>query len=273
MDTEGLISSIKDTLSRTDRWLGDILSNLGWSGEYILQENIEKVQCPNDPNHYVPKDVLSKHLEFCKLMKLGYTKEELLTERQKNSKLFYNNSNTVISIDLDETTIRSVLSHAGGPSTANDDCVLPATMSRIDELSREERLLLYQYCVDTAIAAQKPTTIPIEDLQLLEPSQSGDNKPKTVLELKAEERDMKRRRASYRGKSVHTAKKSYAEVIRDVIVTQCELLQEKWKSEEVRDKHSHPSSSDESEKDTGHQRHEHKHKKHKKHKRHKSDKK
>lgn len=272
MDKEKLVSSIQETISQTDCWLDGILNKLGWSKEHILQDTDEKVQCPNDENHYVPKNVLGKHLEFCKLMKLGYTKEELIEEREKDSKFFYKNSNTVISIDLDEASIRSILARAGGTDKGNEDRILPATMSRIDELSRDERLLLYQYCVDTAVAAQKPTTIPAEDLELLEPTQSNDNRPKTVLELKAEERDMKRRRASYRGKSVHTANKSYTEVIRDVIVAQSELLQEKWKSEEAVDKRSHPSSSDESEKVTEH-RHGHKHKKHKKHKHHKSDKK
>ena len=269
MKKEELVASIQDTISRTDRWLDGILNEFGWSKEHILQETEEKVQCPNDRNHYVPKSILSKHLDFCRLMKLGYTKGQIIEERVKDSKFFYKKSNTVISIDLDEDTIISILARAGETDKGNKDRILPATMSRINELSRDERLLLYQYCVDTAVAAQKPTTIPAEDLELLEPTQTSDNRPKTVLELKAEERDMKRRRASYRGKSVHTAKKSYTEVIRDVIITQCQLLQEKWKLEVI-EKRSHPSSSDESERVAEHQRHGRKHNKHKKHKHHKA---
>lgn len=37
-------------------------------------------------------------------------------------------------------------------------------------------------------------------------------KPKTELELMQEQRDSKRRRAAYRGKRVHTDRKSYVEV-------------------------------------------------------------
>lgn len=39
-----------------------------------------------------------------------------------------------------------------------------------------------------------------------------DDKPKTDFEVLQEQRDLKRRRAAYRGKKVHTDKKSYIEV-------------------------------------------------------------
>lgn len=39
-----------------------------------------------------------------------------------------------------------------------------------------------------------------------------NKKPKTELELLQEQRDLKRRRAAYRGKRVHTDRKSYTEV-------------------------------------------------------------
>jgi hypothetical protein len=42
---------------------------------------------------------------------------------------------------------------------------------------------------------------------------NGTNeKPKTELELLQEQRDLKRRRVAYRGKRVHTDRKSYIEV-------------------------------------------------------------
>lgn len=40
----------------------------------------------------------------------------------------------------------------------------------------------------------------------------NNEKPKTVLELLQEQRDLKRRRAAYRGKRVHSDRKSYVEV-------------------------------------------------------------
>ncbi|XP_058687664.1 U11/U12 small nuclear ribonucleoprotein 48 kDa protein isoform X2 [Poecile atricapillus] len=56
-------------------------------------------------------------------------------------------------------------------------------------------------------------------------SQKG---PKSHLEILAEMRDYKRRRQSYRAKNVHITKKSYTEVIRDVIGVHMEELGNQW---------------------------------------------
>ncbi|KAG7999296.1 U11/U12 small nuclear ribonucleoprotein 48 kDa protein [Nibea albiflora] len=58
------------------------------------------------------------------------------------------------------------------------------------------------------------------------------NEPKTHLELMAEMRDYKRRRQSYRAKNVHITKKSYTEVIREVINVHSAELTRQWKEEE-----------------------------------------
>ncbi|MEQ2210498.1 hypothetical protein XENOCAPTIV_014489, partial [Xenoophorus captivus] len=58
------------------------------------------------------------------------------------------------------------------------------------------------------------------------------NEPKSHLELMAEMRDYKRRRQSYRAKNVHITKKSYTEVIREVISVHSEELARQWKEEE-----------------------------------------
>ena len=75
------------------------------------------------------------------------------------------------------------------------------------------------------------TTVPIEDLRFpTDEERAKDNvagQSKSVMELKAEERDLKRRRQSYRSKNVHTANKSYKEVIRDVIEAQTGFLRER----------------------------------------------
>ncbi|XP_039570754.1 U11/U12 small nuclear ribonucleoprotein 48 kDa protein isoform X2 [Passer montanus] len=59
-------------------------------------------------------------------------------------------------------------------------------------------------------------------------SQKG---PKSHLEILAEMRDYKRRRQSYRAKNVHITKKSYTEVIRDVIGVHMEELSNQWQEE------------------------------------------
>lgn len=50
------------------------------------------------------------------------------------------------------------------------------------------------------------------------PAGEEQNEPKTHLELMAEMRDYKRRRQSYRAKNVHITKKSYTEVLPDLLV-------------------------------------------------------
>lgn len=56
--------------------------------------------------------------------------------------------------------------------------------------------------------------------------------PKSYLEILAEVRDYKRRRQSYRAKNVHITKKSYTEVIRDVINVHMEELSNNWQEEQ-----------------------------------------
>lgn len=58
--------------------------------------------------------------------------------------------------------------------------------------------------------------------------------PKSYLEILAEVRDYKRRRQSYRAKNVHITKKSYTEVIRDVINVHMEELSNQWQEEQER---------------------------------------
>merc|ERR1712071_349819 len=56
--------------------------------------------------------------------------------------------------------------------------------------------------------------------------------PKSHLEVLAEMRDYKRRRQSYRAKNVHITKKSYTEVIREVIDVHSVELSKLWQEEE-----------------------------------------
>lgn len=55
------------------------------------------------------------------------------------------------------------------------------------------------------------------DLMGVDVFNKTDEKQKTELDILQEQRDLKRRRAAYRGKRVHTDRKSYVEVLREVI--------------------------------------------------------
>ncbi|XP_025409955.1 U11/U12 small nuclear ribonucleoprotein 48 kDa protein-like [Sipha flava] len=56
-----------------------------------------------------------------------------------------------------------------------------------------------------------------KNLLVLDLFNGTNEKPKTELELLQEQRDLKRRRVAYRGKRVHTDRKSYIEVLREVV--------------------------------------------------------
>lgn len=74
-----------------------------------------------------------------------------------------------------------------------------------------------------------------EDLyvDLVAKLKKGDDRsgPKSHLEVLAEMRDYRRRRQSYRAKNVHITKKSYTEVIREVIDVHSDELSRIWQEE------------------------------------------
>lgn len=228
-----LIEDIQNTLTHTDKWLTGILGTLQWTEEHLLQGQ-DKAPCSINRNHYIPETRQEKHAKLCPLLEKGYTKQELNEEAEGSSRFFYENSSAVIPIDLDEKTIHAVLSKfasQGGPQDLPPR-ELPATGPRLREtLSLSQRLCLHDYSVEVAKRVGCQARLTIEDCQLLE-DKSKEDQGKSQLELKAEERDMKRRRQSYKKKSVHTGKKGYVEVIREVIELQTSLLKDKWDAEE-----------------------------------------
>lgn len=101
-----------------------------------------------------------------------------------------------------------------------------------------DRLAIYDHVIQETQSQQKTTAEAgsNEDLYVdlvaklnKDESQSG---PKSHLEVLAEMRDYKRRRQSYRAKNVHITKKSYTEVIREVIDVHSGELSKLWQEEE-----------------------------------------
>ncbi|KAG0414557.1 hypothetical protein HPB47_008253, partial [Ixodes persulcatus] len=56
--------------------------------------------------------------------------------------------------------------------------------------------------------------------------------PPSELEIKSKMRDYKRRRQSYRAKNVHITRKSYTEVLREVIENQADYLRHMLKEDD-----------------------------------------
>ncbi|KAM7309417.1 U11/U12 small nuclear ribonucleoprotein 48 kDa protein isoform X3 [Ixodes scapularis] len=103
----------------------------------------------------------------------------------------------------------------------------------IVELSPAERFAIYDYTVARAKAANKTPSIKLADLQInFEKKDNDQEHPPSELEIKSKMRDYKRRRQSYRAKNVHITRKSYTEVLREVIENQADYLRHMLKEDD-----------------------------------------
>ncbi|KAF6031200.1 SNRNP48 [Bugula neritina] len=95
-----------------------------------------------------------------------------------------------------------------------------------DQLSSAERLAKYDAFQAKVATKRKLNEAAFANLASMElnPDTKADNRVKSRLEILAEERDFKRRRQSYKGGKSGSLKRSYNEIIRDVIETQSDML-------------------------------------------------
>lgn len=106
---------------------------------------------------------------------------------------------------------------------------MPLTMERcFSELTPPERFAIYDHAVERGKATNKTSSVRLEDLQVnFEKKPSADEqRPPSQLELKSQMRDYKRRRQSYRAKNVHITRKTYTEILREVIENQTDYLKQ-----------------------------------------------
>lgn len=106
---------------------------------------------------------------------------------------------------------------------------MPLTMERcFSELTPAERFAVYDHAVERGKATNKTASVKLEDLQVnFEKKPNADEqRPPSELELKSQMRDYKRRRQSYRAKNVHITRKSYTEILREVIENQTDYLKQ-----------------------------------------------
>ncbi|KAF3692436.1 U11/U12 small nuclear ribonucleoprotein 48 kDa protein [Channa argus] len=230
--------------------LNDIFESLGWSRDY--QDNQEELeQCPYDPNHRVPARSMEKHKASCSLRTLGYSAEE--QAEMYDPSVCYENS-SVRSFRMDKSTQHKIIMQARSAAPlmrmegvfwqgqySSQPVDVPQNHKRaLCDLTVADRLALYDNVVGV-LSQQKQTASSSNDdlyIDLVSKLQKNEepNEPKTHLELIAEMRDYKRRRQSYRAKNVHITKKSYTEVIREVINVHSEELARQWREEEEEDK-------------------------------------
>ncbi|KAM5322841.1 U11/U12 small nuclear ribonucleoprotein 48 kDa protein [Glossophaga mutica] len=236
------------------RRLEEVTVSLGWSldqldpGKEVAAED-EVVICPYDSNHHMPKSSLAKHMVSCRLRKLGYTREE--EDEMYNSEFFYENVK-IPSITLNKDSQFQIIKQARTAVGKDGDSYnqriyssfpveVPLSHKRfVCDLTQADRLALYDFVIEETKKQRSDSQIIENDSDLfvdLAAKVNQDNSrksPKSYLEILAEVRDYKRRRQSYRAKNVHITKKSYTEVIRDVINVHMEELSNQWQEEQER---------------------------------------
>uniref|UniRef100_A0A8D0L512 Small nuclear ribonucleoprotein U11/U12 subunit 48 n=1 Tax=Sphenodon punctatus TaxID=8508 RepID=A0A8D0L512_SPHPU len=197
-----------------------------------LGDQEERVVCPYDDNHQMPKSSLEKHMASCKLRRLEYSKEE---EAEMYDPTFFYERKKIPSVVMGAYTSQPV--------------EVPQNHKRfLCDLTQPDRLAIYDYVLEETKNQRSRSQVSENDSDLFVDlaakvnQDDGQKGPKSHLEILAEMRDYKRRRQSYRAKNVHITKKSYTEIIRDVIGVHMEELVSHWQ-EESRGEHAETSES------------------------------
>ncbi|KAK0141066.1 U11/U12 small nuclear ribonucleoprotein [Merluccius polli] len=239
------LQELTEFTENCQKQLNDIFETLGWSPEYKGSAQESMVQCPLDPNHRVPARSLERHKASCSLRKMGYTAEEQAA--MYDSSVCYEKAN-IRSVTMDKSTQQQVILQARAAAPlmrmegvfwqgeyTSQPVDVPQNHERaLCDLTVADRLALYHH-VTRELDQQRDQAATNEDLyvdlvaKLKRDEEQGE--PKSHLELMAEMRDYKRRRQSYRAKNVHITKKSYTEVIREVIDVHSMELARQWKEE------------------------------------------
>ncbi|NP_001085930.1 small nuclear ribonucleoprotein, U11/U12 48KDa subunit L homeolog [Xenopus laevis] len=253
-----LLQEMKDFTEQCQSRLSDLLQELGWTSEFSGGEQDAAV-CPFDDNHRMPKSSLEKHIATCRLRKLGYSKEEV----QISDTQFYYEKAKLPSVVIDKELQFQIINkardrvstgNAAGSYERSAYSCSPVEVPinhkyAICDLKPADRLAIYDYVLEQT-RIQKPASQTdrseadlFEDLAAKINQDDDQNGPKSHLEIMAEMRDYKRRRQSYRAKNVHITKKSYTEIIHDVINVHMEELSSHWRDENNDDARSSVSSS------------------------------
>ncbi|CAH1773234.1 unnamed protein product [Owenia fusiformis] len=235
-DKAELLTQLHDFISAAEGQLSQILHRVGWDKETTFKsKGTELVECPYDASHKMPECSLKRHTQTCKLLKEGCNKTDL-DVALSTSVDFYGKASNVHTVHIDGETQASIIRESewihGTTGATADGTLKPVPHSAEQatiELTRSQRLAMYDYVVNQAKGARKTTSCSNEELMFLKEEDVA--KPSGSLSYKEQEaamRDFKRRRQSYRAKNVHTTGKSHTEILREVISSQCEVLDKIW---------------------------------------------
>ncbi|XP_063054597.1 U11/U12 small nuclear ribonucleoprotein 48 kDa protein isoform X2 [Engraulis encrasicolus] len=231
--------------------LKELLDTFGWDQENENNSKEAVAVCPFDPNHRIPTRSMETHKIICQLSQMGYSKEE--QAELLNPSFCYERA-SIPGVIIDKNTQHEVIrsTRAKAPLVkmegqysqgdfSKDAVDVPQSHKRaLCDLTAADRLALYDHMVqetqsqlraDAEGAATGNEDLYVDLVAKLK-KDDGQSGPKSHLEVLAEMRDYKRRRQSYRAKNVHITKKSYTEVIREVIDVHSEELSKLWQEEE-----------------------------------------
>ncbi|XP_050407439.1 U11/U12 small nuclear ribonucleoprotein 48 kDa protein [Patella vulgata] len=241
---QAYISNLKTFLAEQQEKISLTLETLGWSPEHFIKPQ-NKAVCPFDRNHVIPEDKFEKHKEKCELKSKGvpnYLLGEVIDEEKRIKKTSVN------TVKLDEAELNSILWNRAVdcgqvytgqrklPTTHEDEKVI---------LSPQERLAIHEHIVSEAkslglmLNVDKDENLTTDWEKIIKKGVlkgEGDDDSLSLVQKLAAIRDFKRRRQSYRAKNVHTTRKSYTEIIQEVISNQMEMWGAEIKGETLEGK-------------------------------------
>ncbi|XP_061144587.1 U11/U12 small nuclear ribonucleoprotein 48 kDa protein [Syngnathus typhle] len=239
------LQELLEFTEQCQKQIQDLYDALGWSPDNDPDKEPMEL-CPYDPGHRVPVRSMERHKASCYLRKMGYSSDEQ-AEMCDTSSCYVNTS--VRSYSMDKILQNQVIlqARAAAPLMKMEGVFwqghysyqpvdVPQNHKRaVCDLTVADRLALYDHVIgvlnqEKTVAASGNEELYVDLVSKLKKAEE-QNEPKTHLELMAEMRDYKRRRQSYRAKNVHITKKSYTEVIREVIHVHSDELARQWKEE------------------------------------------
>ncbi|XP_077453726.1 U11/U12 small nuclear ribonucleoprotein 48 kDa protein [Stigmatopora argus] len=244
-----LLQELLDFTEKCQEQIQGMYDALGWTPDSD-KEKEPKELCPYDPGHLVPVRSMERHKVLCYLRKMGYSPEEQ-AEMCHSPGCYDNTSVRTFTMNKDLQNQMILKARSAAPlmkmegvfwqgQYSHQPADVPQNHKRaVCDLTVADRLALYDNVIgalrpEGAGAASAGDELYADLVSKLKKAERQDE-PKTHLELMAEMRDYKRRRQSYRAKNVHITKKSYTEVIREVIKVHSEELGRQWKEQQQED--------------------------------------
>ncbi|CAH2086955.1 unnamed protein product [Euphydryas editha] len=211
------LSQLRDFIKEAEKEVTLILQTLQWDRNTLMQEikTNPMVICKYDSNHRIPVEKQKEHEEKCFLKSQGYKLDDMFLPDP-----LYPDGKTLIKLTSDE--IKQIIDAAskkdplfkrGNGSVETE----PWTWARmVTTYTTDERRAIYD-----AVVNAMPSAHDLSDLALASTSAgASQSEPKSRLQVLAELRDMRRRRARYRGCA---PARNYSHTLRELIATQMEL--------------------------------------------------